>query len=389
MNKAQLVELFRVYEKGLAAKARNKSAENAFVSGLYSWASKVRPNTPNNIRSTGKKTAENFKRDFTNLVKTLQDPTANAATLAKANKQARQTAVNYYYSITNATKAANNATAKLKAARPVNIDVLFKSLVAKAAEVKPARNRLGRPLGSRRYPPGYMQNFNLPKGLTMKNFQNKLNKLNTKWTSEQNVKRMVEATLLREYGNKNTSFYARHPDLATGPFRNIMNRATNTQKRIQVGVSRPSLTASNAQFQALKALSPNAKTYYGNLPLWKSLTPAQVDKFTNLTPIQKDALKRMILSVRLNNMEPNKSKVRVGRNREELTNNLMRIKLPKKNLLNVLKKRVAKAKAPIRFTETTAPKNKGRATAASPVGAPTNIFGSRTTSTNWRNFNKQ
>jgi Spy/CpxP family protein refolding chaperone len=368
MNKAQLVELFRVYEKGLAAKARNKSAENAFVSGLYSWASKVRLNTSNNIRSTGKKTAENFKRDFTNLVKTLQDPTANAATLARANKQARQAAVNYYYSLGNAVEAANNATTKLKAARPVNIDVLFKSLVAKAAEVKPARNRLGRPLGSRRYPPGYMQNFALPNGLTMKNFQNKLNKMNTKWTSEKDVKRMVEATLLRKYGSKNASFYARHPDLATGPFRNILNRATNTQKRLQIGASRPSLTASNAQFQALKALSPNGKTYYGNMNIWKSLTPAQINRFTNLTPIQKDALKRMIRSVRLNNMEPNKSKVRAGRNREELTNNLMRINLPNKNLLNVLKKRVAKAKAPIQFSETAAPKNKNQA--PSPVGVP-------------------
>ena len=391
MNKAQLVELFGVYEKGLAAKARNKSAENAFVSGLYTWASKVRPNTSNNIRSTGKKTAENFKRDFSNLVKVLQDPTANAATIAKANKQARQTAVNYYYSIANATKAAASLLSVLKAARArstpeakVNIDTLFKSLVAKAAEVPPARNRLRRPLGPRKYPTGYMQNFELPNGLTMKNFENKLKSMNTKWTSEQNLKRMVEATLLRKYG----SFYAKYPNFATGPFRNILNRATNTMKRLQPGALRPSLTASNAQYQILKAKAPNGK-YYGNLPMWKSLTPAQVNKFTNLTPIQKDALKRMILSVRLNNMETNKSKVRVGRNREELTNNLMRVKLPNKNLLNVLKKRVAKAKAPAQWiTNNATPKNKGGASPSTPVGAPTNIFGSRTTSTNWRNFNK-
>jgi len=367
MNKAQLVELFRVYEKGLATKARNKSAENAFVSGLYSFYGRgPRPNTANNVTPGTKKTAENFKRNFTNLIKVLQDPAANATA---ANKTARQAAVNYY-SPTNATG---------------NIDVLFKSLVAKAAEVKPAANRLGRPLGSRRYTPGYMQNFTLPNGLTMKNFQNKLNKLNTKWTSEKDVKRMVEATLLRKYGNKNASFYAKYPNLATGPFRNILNRATNEKKRLQIGASRPSLTASNAQFQALKALSPNGKTYYGNMNIWKALTPAQVDKFENLTAIQKSALKRMIRSVRLNNKEPNKSKVRVGRNREELTNNLMKIE-SNKNLLNVIKVRVAKGRAPAQgISNGAGTKNKG---GSAPVGAPTNIFGSRTTSTNWRNFNK-
>ena len=397
MNKAQLVELFRVYEKGLAAKARNKSAENAFVSGLYTYSSKVRPNTPNNIRSTGKKTADNFKRNFTNLIKVLQDPTANAATIAKANKQARQTAVNYYYSIANTTKAATSIIAMLKAARAlappkakVNIDALFKSLVAEAAKVAPARNRLRRPLGPRKYPPGYMQNFALPNGLTMKNFENKLKSMNTKWTSEQNLKRMVERTLQRKYGPKNNSaFYAKYPNFASGPFRNIMNRATNTKKRFQPGSSRPSITASNAQYQALKALSPNGKTYYGNMPIWKSLTPAQVNKFTNLTNIQKNALKRMIRSVRLNNMESNKSKVRIGRNREELSNNLMKM-ASNKNLLNVLKVRVAKRRANVGLSSpNTSSSTKGAAAGApSAVGAPTNIFGSRTTSTNWRNFNK-
>ena len=383
MNKARLVELFRVYEKGLAAKARNKSAENAFVSGLYSFYGRgPRPTTPNNITSGGKKTAENFTRDFSNLIKVLQDPAANATA---ANKKARQAAVNYYYSLTNATKAANNATVKLKEARPapVNINALFKSLVAKAAEVKPARNRLGRPLGSRKYSPGYMQNFKLPNGLTMKNFQNKLNKLNTKWTSEKDVKRMVEATLLRKYGNKNASFYSKYPNFATGPFRNILNRATNEKKRLQIGASRPSLTASNSQFQALKALSPNGKTYYGNMNIWKGLTPAQVDRFTNLTAIQKNALKRMIRSVRLNSMEPNKSKVRAGRNREELTNDLMKMQ-SNKNLLNEIKVRVAKSRAPAQGISN----NSGAKGGSAPVGAPTNIFGTRSTSTNWRNFNK-
>jgi hypothetical protein len=282
MNKAQLVELFSVYEKGLAAKARNKSAENAFVSGLYTYYGKTRPGTANNIRATGtKKTLVNFDGNMRAFIKALQDPSANSQTLALANKQARQAAVNYYYA--NAPKA----------------------------------------------------------------------------------------------------FYARYPNLATGPFRNILNRATNTKKRFQGLKRNPSITASNAQYQALKALSPNGKTYYGNLPIWRTLTPAAVNGFTNLTPIQKDALKRMIRSVRLNNMEPNKNKVRSGRNREELTNNLMKM-TSNRNLLNVIKARAKKSRG--RWsTNNTAP---APAPQSKPVGAPTNIFGSRTTSTNWRNFNK-
>jgi hypothetical protein len=234
-----------------------------------------------------------------------------------------------------------------------------------------------------------MQNFALPPGLTIKNFQNKLNKLNVKWTSEQNLKRMVEVTLLRKYGPKNSAFYAKYPNFATGPFRNILNRATNIKKRFQPGASRPSLTASNAQFQILKALSPNGKTYYGNMPILRTLKSNEVNRFANLTPIQKNALKRIILSVRLNNMEPNKKQVRYGNNRMELTNNFMRIKLPNKNLLNVLKKRVTKRRAPAQWiTNNAGPKNKGGATPPAPAGALTSIFGSRTTSTNWRNFNK-
>ena len=281
MNKAQLVELFRVYEKGLATKARNKSAENAFVSGLYSfYRHGPRPATPNDITSGGKKTEENFKRNFSNLVKALQDPAANATA---ANKKARQAAVNYYYSLAN-----------------------------------------------------------------------------------------------------NSAFYAKYPNFATGPFRNILNRATNVKKRYQPFTRSPSLTASNAQFQALKSKGPNGQ-YYGNRNIWKTLTPAQVDKFTNLTAVQKNALKRMIRSVRLNNMEPNKSKVRAGRNREELTNNLMRM-ASNRNLLSVIKVRVAKRRAPIEWaTNNAAPSTPG---GSAPVGAPTSIFGTRTTSTNWRNFNK-
>ena len=395
MNKDKLVSLFRVYEKGLAAKTRNKSAENAFVSGLYAYYGKTRPNTPNDLRPVTKKNEAEFAKNIKSLVTILGQNSPNAKALANVNRAARQAILNFYFDpvvIKQAIKVANNIkmarapkAPNVPAPKAPNVNALFKNLIAEAAKVRPQRNRLGRPLGSRKYLPGYMQNFKLPNGLAMKNFQNKLNKLNTKWTSEQNLKRMVEATLLRKYGAKNTAFYAKYTNFATGPFRNILNRATNTRKRLQLGASRPTLTASNAQFQALKALSPNGKTYYGNMPVWRSLKNKDVDAFTNLTPIQKDALKRMILSVRLNNMEPNKSKVRAGANREELTNNLMRVKLPNKNLLNVLKKRVAKAKAPTQWiTNNAAPKNKGTA----PVGAPTNIFGGRTTSTNWRNFNK-
>ena len=176
---------------------------------------------------------------------------------------------------------------------------------------------------------------------------------------------MVETTLLRKYGNKNVAFYAKYPNLATGPFRNILDRATNEKKRFQPGASRPSLTASNAQFQALKALGPNGKTYYGNMPIWKTLKASDVDKFTNLTAIQKNALKRMIRSVRLNNMEPNKTKARTGRNREELSNDLMKM-ISNKNLLEVTKKRVAKRREPV----PSMPNNTGGKTTSAPASAP-------------------
>jgi hypothetical protein len=402
MNKAQLVELFKSYEQSLVTGARNKNAERAFISGLYAYYGKTRPNTSNDLRPATKKNEAEFAKNIKSLVSILGQNSPNAKALANANKVARQAILNFYFdpqTITRAIKVANNVKAA-RAARapkapnvpapapkaPVNVNALFKSLVTEAAKVRPQRNRLGRPLGSRKYPPGYMQNFTLPNGLTMNNFKNKLNRLDIKWTSEQNLKRMVEATLLRKYGPKNSSFYAKYPNFATGPFRNILNRATNLKKRFQ-----PSLTASNAQFQILKALSPNGKTYYGNLPVLRTLKSNEVNRFANLTPIQKNALKRIILSVRLNNMEPNKKQVRYGNNRMEITNNFMQIKLPNKNLLNVLKKRVAKRRAPTQWlTNNMAPKSRGPAAApaAAPAGALTSIFGSRTTSTNWRNFNK-
>ena len=395
MNKAQLVELFKSYEQSLITGARNKNAERAFISGLYAYYGKTRPNMPNDLRPATKKNEAEFAKNIKSLVSILGQNSPNAEALANANKVARQAILDFYFdprTITRAIKVANRVKAARAPKAPnvpkaPNANALFKSLVTEAAKVRPQRNRLGRPLGSRKYPSGYMQNFVLPNGLTMNNFKNKLNKLNVKWTSEQNLKRMVEATLLRKYGPKNSAFYAKYPNFATGPFRNILNRATNTTKRLQIGASRPSLTASNAQFQILKALSPNGKTYYGNMPVLRTLKSNEVNRFANLTPIQKNALKRIILSVRLNNMEPNKKQVRYGNNRMELTNNFMRIKLPNKNLLNVLKKRVAKRRAPTQWiTNNTAPKPKGQSPA--PAGALTSIFGSRTTSTNWRNFNK-
>lgn len=305
MNKAQLVDLFRVYETGLASKARNKSAENAFVSGLYKYYGKTRPVTTNNVRATSKRSKENFERDVLALVKLLESNGPNAKALTNANLKMRQSAVNYYYGITNATKAASNVIALLKAA------------VASKAPVNTG------------------------------------------------------------------SFFAKYPNLATGPFRNILNRATNKKKRFQLS-RRPSLTASNAQYQALKAKAPNGK-YYGNMPIWKTLKASDVDRFTNLTEIQKNALKRMIRSVRLNNMQPDKFKVRFGPNREELSNNLMKI-ASDKNLLKVIEARVAKRRVPTQWSSNT---GGSKATGGSTgPGAPTNIFGSRTTSTNWRNFNK-
>ena len=233
-------------------------------------------------------------------------------------------------------------TGEPAAQAPVNIDALFKNLVSEAAKVKPKRDRLGRQLGSRPYSKDYITNVNLPNGLTMNNFKNKLAKLNTKWESDKNLKRMIEATLLRKYGSKNT-FFGRFPNLAVGPFRSIMNRATNTQKRLQPLAAWPTLTAGNAQYQVLKSKAPNGE-YYGNKPIWQTMTAKQVDKFTNLTPIQKNALKRMIRSVQLNKSEPNKSKIRYGSNREELTNNLMAI-ANNAAVRRKLAERVAKRKA--------------------------------------------
>ena len=233
-----------------------------------------------------------------------------------------------------------------------------------------------RPTGPRRYPPGYMQNFKLPNGLTMNNFKNKLNKLNTKWNSEKSLKAMVEATLLRKYGSKNTTdFYTKFPKLATGPFRDILNRTTNKNKRFQPFSRRPSLTPSNAQYQILKTKDPKGE-YYGNSNILKLMTEYNVNKFMGLSNLQKDAIKRMIRSIRVNDMASIKSKVRYGSHREELTNNLMAIKNDV-NLLKELEKRVAKRRANNEAAGRTnsgpAPKNKGAAPSA-PATPPARSF---------------
>lgn len=140
-----------------------------------------------------------------------------------------------------------------------------------------------------------------------------------------------------------TEFYKKFPEFSTGLFKNIMDRTINTVKRFQGLRRRPSITPSNAQYQILKSKSPSGE-YYGNMPIFKMMTSLDVNKYTNLTPLQKNALKRMIRSVRLNNTEKNKSKVRYGNNREELTNNLMKIPT-NRDLLAVLKVRVARKRA--------------------------------------------
>lgn len=292
--------------------------------------------TPRNVLAAAIKFAKNFLNK-----RSRARATANAAKTMNTQR-ARVNALSTGQTPTRANQLIKQAGGEPAAQAPVNIDALFKKLVTEAAKVKPKRNRLGRQLGSRPYTKGYITNVELPPGLTMNNFKNKLNKLNTKWESDKNLKRMIEATLLRKYGSKNT-FFGSFPNLAVGPFRSIINRATNKQKRLQPLASWPTLTAGNAQFQILKSKAPNGE-YYGNKPIWKMMTAINVNKYTNLTDIQKNALKRMIRSVSLNNAEPNKSKIRYGSNREELTNNLMAI-ANNEAVRTLLKERVAKRKA--------------------------------------------
>ena len=375
MNKAQLVALFGAYEKGLASKARNKSAENAFVSGLYSFYGKTRPDTSNNIGHLGKKSQQNFNRNIRSLINVLKLNGPNANKLATANRQARQTALNYYYGLTpnavNRVRTAMTSAAKFSS-----------NLAAKQARVAANKAEAARIARQEAQNAANEARAAVSGAAATKSNKNARARANAAVLAQKvaNAKAATAAAEARAAAHQAataaapSSFYAMYPMFATGSVRSILNRTTNTKKRFQVSRN-PSLTASNAQFQILKSKSPNG-TYYGNMNIWKKMN---ITKYTNLTDIQKNALRRSIRSVRLNSLEPNKSKVRAGLNREELTNDLMKI-TSNRNLIAIIKRRVAKSRASTEW----APNASATSTAS---GAPTSLFTS-STSTNWRNYNK-
>ena len=120
------------------------------------------------------------------------------------------------------------------------------------------------------------------------------------------------------------NFWGMHGPSLNGPLKNILSRTKNKTKRFQLGFGPKTITPSNAQYQALK--TKNAKgRYYGNLAFWKNPgLPAQIES-SNLPELQKNALRRMIRSVKLNKEYPRQTRNSSG-NRMKLTNELMNIK---------------------------------------------------------------
>jgi len=132
-------------------------------------------------------------------------------------------------------------------------------------------------------------------------------------------------TIRNQLFNKGQSFnfWGMHGPSLNGPLKNILTRTKNKTKRFQLGFGPKTITPSNAQYQALK--TKNAKgRYYGNLKFWENPgLPAQIE-ISNLPELQKNALRRMIRSVKLNKKYPGKTR-NASNNRMELTNNLMKI----------------------------------------------------------------
>jgi hypothetical protein len=120
------------------------------------------------------------------------------------------------------------------------------------------------------------------------------------------------------------NFWGMHGPSLNGPLKNILSRTKNKTKRFQLGFGPKTITPSNAQYQALK--TKNAKgRYYGNLAFWENPgLPDQIE-FSNLPELQKNALRRMIRSVKLNKEYPRQTRNSSG-NRMKLTNDLMNIK---------------------------------------------------------------
>ena len=125
-------------------------------------------------------------------------------------------------------------------------------------------------------------------------------------------------------------------------FKNILKKTTNKKKRFQFGFGPKTITPSNAQYQSLRLKKGNKK--YGNIPVWNSSQLANnINKTKNLTNLQKNALRRMIRSVKLNKKYPGQTRNSSG-NIMELTNDLMNIK-NNAALKNALVKKIAEQAA--------------------------------------------
>jgi hypothetical protein len=109
------------------------------------------------------------------------------------------------------------------------------------------------------------------------------------------------------------NFWGTHGSSLKGPLKNILSKINKKQ-----------ISPSKAQYQALKTKNSTGR-YYGNLQFWTENPglPEQINK-SNLSEGQKNALRRMIRSVKLNKKYPRLTR-NFRKNRVELTNDLMRI----------------------------------------------------------------
>ena len=136
------------------------------------------------------------------------------------------------------------------------------------------------------------------------------------------------------------------------------------------------LPPANAQYQALSKKRNLNKKYYGNLPLLRNAAFAKaVNNAGNLTNKQKNALRRMIRSVRVNNMEKNKRLVRVGRNREKLNNALLKNNPNNAELLRRIKANVnSRQRRPNENTSNNNRNGPSSRIGGGNLGAPNNTF---------------
>ena len=163
MNKNRLVDLFRTYEQSLIKNSRNKSAENAFVSELYTAHGKTRPAVENVAGPLKKNTLEEFKSALNRFVTLLRSANASVNSLATAEKRFRQSTLDYYHGVN--TEALNKArqavknvlaawprSAPARANRSAEAGAIVNQLKKLAnAKYPGAKNRLRRRLGPRTF----------------------------------------------------------------------------------------------------------------------------------------------------------------------------------------------------------------------------------------------